>query len=117
MLMFDFSFFVFVVFVYCLVRLLFCQYTGEANAFAINGAEDYVCSFPAMIDDWRQKFHQKSMGETSLMFPFGFVQVLIIYIIEIVSFVFLVLLIFMKAKYYLMGQYNTQSYCDLLVEY
>lgn len=46
-------------------------YQGEANS---RHADDYACTFPAMIDDWRQKFHQKSMGETSSKFPFGFVQ-------------------------------------------
>ena len=33
----------------------------------------YNCTFPAMIDDWRKKFH-KSSGTTAF-FPFGFVQV------------------------------------------
>ncbi|XP_045171966.1 sialate O-acetylesterase-like isoform X2 [Mercenaria mercenaria] len=46
-------------------------YQGEANA----GAPDsYKCRFPAMIDDWRQKFHEGSRGQTDDMFPFGFVQ-------------------------------------------
>lgn len=50
---------------------------GEANS---RNAYDYACSFPAMIDDWRQKFNQKSMGETNSMCPFGFVQVNILLI-------------------------------------
>lgn len=35
----------------------------------------YNCTFPAMIDDWRLSFHQGSAGQTSAVFPFGFVQV------------------------------------------
>ncbi|GFR98150.1 sialate O-acetylesterase [Elysia marginata] len=34
----------------------------------------YACTFPAMIDDWRAKFHLTSKGETNDVFPFGFVQ-------------------------------------------
>lgn len=46
-------------------------YQGEANA----GAPDsYKCRFPAMIDDWRKKFHEGSAGQTDADFPFGFVQ-------------------------------------------
>ncbi|XP_060553645.1 sialate O-acetylesterase-like isoform X2 [Ruditapes philippinarum] len=46
-------------------------YQGESNA----GRPDlYACQFPAMIDDWRKKFHAGSDGETSDHFPFGFVQ-------------------------------------------
>ena len=33
----------------------------------------YNCTFPAMIDDWRKKFHQS--GGSTAYFPFGFVQV------------------------------------------
>lgn len=47
-------------------------YEGEANA----GSPDlYKCRFPAMIDDWREKFHEGSGGQTDANFPFGFVQV------------------------------------------
>lgn len=46
--------------------------TGEANAAK---ADAYMCSFPAMIYDWREKFHKMSQGQTSNQFPFGFVQV------------------------------------------
>ncbi|XP_046365448.1 sialate O-acetylesterase-like [Haliotis rufescens] len=46
-------------------------YQGEANA---GNADKYSCQFKAMINDWRQKFHKASMGETSATFPFGFVQ-------------------------------------------
>ncbi|XP_052232498.1 sialate O-acetylesterase-like isoform X2 [Dreissena polymorpha] len=34
----------------------------------------YACQFEAMISDWRAKFHQASKNQTSVMFPFGFVQ-------------------------------------------
>ncbi|XP_068569165.1 sialate O-acetylesterase-like [Cebidichthys violaceus] len=47
-------------------------YQGEANADYHQ--EQYSCSFPAMIDDWRMAFHQGSGGQTALDFPFGFVQ-------------------------------------------
>lgn len=47
-------------------------YQGEANA---NYHRDlYNCSFPAMIDDWRNAFHKGSQGQTAINFPFGFVQ-------------------------------------------
>ncbi|XP_053388661.1 sialate O-acetylesterase-like [Mercenaria mercenaria] len=46
-------------------------YQGEA----FSGHPDlYACQFPAMINDWRKKFHANSDGETSDHFPFGFVQ-------------------------------------------
>ncbi|XP_060070507.1 sialate O-acetylesterase-like [Ylistrum balloti] len=46
-------------------------YQGEANA----GRPDlYSCQFPAMINDWRQKFSSASLHTTSAEFPFGFVQ-------------------------------------------
>ncbi|KAK3593849.1 hypothetical protein CHS0354_011450 [Potamilus streckersoni] len=48
-------------------------YQGESNSDA--NAANYACQFPAMITDWRQKFHNASDGETDSMFPFGFVQV------------------------------------------
>ncbi|KAM8903262.1 sialate O-acetylesterase-like [Spinachia spinachia] len=47
-------------------------YQGEANA--VYHQDKYSCSFPAMIDDWRLAFHNGSGGQTSLDFPFGFVQ-------------------------------------------
>ncbi|XP_046574680.1 sialate O-acetylesterase-like [Haliotis rubra] len=46
-------------------------YQGEGNR---DYADLYSCQFPAMISDWRQKFHKASLGETSDTFPFGFVQ-------------------------------------------
>lgn len=45
-------------------------YQGEANENSVN----YNCTFPAMISDWRAKFHAGSGGQTDAMFPFGFVQ-------------------------------------------
>ncbi|XP_023678267.1 sialate O-acetylesterase [Paramormyrops kingsleyae] len=48
-------------------------YQGEDNT---NYHQDqYNCSFPAMIDDWRMAFHEGSGGQTALDFPFGFVQI------------------------------------------
>ncbi|KAM8955672.1 sialate O-acetylesterase isoform 2-T2 [Lycaon pictus] len=34
----------------------------------------YNCTFPALIEDWRQTFHHGSQGQTERFFPFGFVQ-------------------------------------------
>ncbi|XP_067909849.1 sialate O-acetylesterase [Heterodontus francisci] len=47
-------------------------YQGEANAVWHNS--EYNCTFPAMIEDWRQIFHQGSGGASEIDFPFGFVQ-------------------------------------------
>ena len=52
--------------------LLVSSYVGEQNAYR---PDDYNCSFPAMISDWRKKFYFGSGFETSPLFPFGFVQV------------------------------------------
>lgn len=46
-------------------------YQGEANS---GNSNLYACQFPAMISDWRKKFHAASDGETRDDFPFGFVQ-------------------------------------------
>uniref|UniRef100_H3AYI4 Sialic acid acetylesterase n=1 Tax=Latimeria chalumnae TaxID=7897 RepID=H3AYI4_LATCH len=47
-------------------------YQGEANA---NLHTDlYNCTFPAMIEDWRNSFHEGSQAQTEPLFPFGFVQ-------------------------------------------
>ena len=48
---------------------------GEANAE--EKSNNYNCTFPEMIKDWRSKFHASSKGETDPVFPFGFVQVLL----------------------------------------
>lgn len=47
-------------------------YQGEANTDWHQA--EYNCTFPAMIEDWRQVFHQGSAGFTGVNFPFGFVQ-------------------------------------------
>ncbi|XP_046365463.2 sialate O-acetylesterase-like [Haliotis rufescens] len=49
-------------------------YQGESNSDPKNGLDRYKCTFPALIDDWRKKFSDASGGQTSNMFPFGFVQ-------------------------------------------
>lgn len=50
-------------------------YQGEANRRNPGGEYDgYNCTFPAMITDWRSKWHAASGGETAVDFPFGFVQ-------------------------------------------
>ncbi|XP_030874046.1 sialate O-acetylesterase isoform X2 [Leptonychotes weddellii] len=47
-------------------------YQGESN---VNFNRDlYNCTFPALIEDWRQTFHRGSQGQTERFFPFGFVQ-------------------------------------------
>ena len=35
----------------------------------------YQCYFPAMINDWRQKWYEGTQKQTKMDFPFGFVQV------------------------------------------
>ncbi|NWV45391.1 SIAE acetylesterase, partial [Daphoenositta chrysoptera] len=47
-------------------------YQGEANAFL--HTDQYNCTFPALIADWRRAFHAGSAGQTELLLPFGFVQ-------------------------------------------
>ncbi|NXE97534.1 SIAE acetylesterase, partial [Menura novaehollandiae] len=47
-------------------------YQGEANAFL--HTDQYNCTFPALIADWRQAFHTGSAGQTEPLLPFGFVQ-------------------------------------------
>uniref|UniRef100_V9KMK3 Sialate O-acetylesterase-like protein n=1 Tax=Callorhinchus milii TaxID=7868 RepID=V9KMK3_CALMI len=47
-------------------------YQGEENTHSYNDL--YNCTFPAMINDWRQAFHEESGGQTEIDFPFGFVQ-------------------------------------------
>ncbi|XP_046556230.1 sialate O-acetylesterase-like [Haliotis rubra] len=46
-------------------------YQGESNVWY---PDLYACQFPAMINDWRKKFHESSEKETDVQFPFGFVQ-------------------------------------------
>ncbi|XP_044524297.1 sialate O-acetylesterase [Gracilinanus agilis] len=47
-------------------------YQGESNAYY--NTDLYNCTFPALIEDWRQAFHYGSLGQTQRLFPFGFVQ-------------------------------------------
>ncbi|NXU19540.1 SIAE acetylesterase, partial [Pardalotus punctatus] len=47
-------------------------YQGEANAFL--HTDQYNCTFPALIADWRRAFHTGSAGQTEPLLPFGFVQ-------------------------------------------
>ena len=51
----------------------FGLFSGESN---VNFNRDlYNCTFPALVEDWRQTFHDGSQGQTERFFPFGFVQV------------------------------------------
>jgi sialate O-acetylesterase len=45
-------------------------YQGESNA----NSNNYNCTFPTMVDDWRNKWNLYSGGGTKSNFPFGFVQ-------------------------------------------
>ncbi|KAM6173572.1 sialate O-acetylesterase [Erethizon dorsatum] len=47
-------------------------YQGESNIYY--NKDLYNCTFPALIEDWRQTFHRGSQGQTERFFPFGFVQ-------------------------------------------
>ncbi|XP_008056032.1 sialate O-acetylesterase [Carlito syrichta] len=47
-------------------------YQGESNIKY--NTDLYNCTFPALIEDWRQTFHCGSQGQTERFFPFGFVQ-------------------------------------------
>uniref|UniRef100_A0A672V7D7 Sialic acid acetylesterase n=1 Tax=Strigops habroptila TaxID=2489341 RepID=A0A672V7D7_STRHB len=47
-------------------------YQGEANAFL--HTDQYNCTFPALIADWRREFHAGSGRQTDPLLPFGFVQ-------------------------------------------
>jgi len=61
-------------------------YQGEANNGHPGGMrpnppqwgggaiDGYNCTFPAMIDDWRLKWHEGTNGQTDSLLPFGFVQ-------------------------------------------
>ncbi len=54
-----------------LVVIRICTYTLSLWT----GYTNYNCTFPAMIDDWRQKWYQATGEQTDAVFPFGFVQV------------------------------------------
>jgi hypothetical protein len=45
---------------------------GEANANT--DGRQYNCSFPALIQDWRAKFHKYTDGAAAADFPFGWAQ-------------------------------------------
>nr|XP_008116435.1 PREDICTED: sialate O-acetylesterase isoform X3 [Anolis carolinensis] len=47
-------------------------YQGEENTHM--NTDLYNCTFPTLIEDWRRTFHEGSMRQTQLYFPFGFVQ-------------------------------------------
>ncbi|XP_041336442.1 sialate O-acetylesterase [Pyrgilauda ruficollis] len=47
-------------------------YQGEANTFL--NTDQYNCTFPALIADWRWAFHTGSARQTEPLLPFGFVQ-------------------------------------------
>ena len=50
-------------------------YQGESDAMAGGSVRsEYECKFRRMIEAWRSAFHTASIGQTSLQFPFGFVQ-------------------------------------------
>ena len=46
-------------------------YQGESNE---NSPLEYNCSFPALIQGWRDAWHASTGGLTDPQFPFGFVQ-------------------------------------------
>ncbi|NWY15040.1 SIAE acetylesterase, partial [Aphelocoma coerulescens] len=46
--------------------------TGEDNTLL--HTDQYNCTFPALIADWRRAFHAGSAGQTEQLLPFGFVQ-------------------------------------------
>ncbi|XP_078466533.1 sialate O-acetylesterase-like isoform X2 [Lampetra planeri] len=48
-------------------------YQGEANTGY--NTDLYNCSFPAMINDWRQGFSIATNGNTDPLLPFGFAQI------------------------------------------
>ena len=48
-------------------------YQGEQNNWV--NPNLYACTFPEMINDWRKKWYQRTVGSTEKLFPFGFVQV------------------------------------------
>jgi len=47
-------------------------YQGERNS--LYRPEFYNCTFPAMIEGWRKEWFEGTSGQTSSIFPFGFVQ-------------------------------------------
>merc|ERR1719384_132134 len=47
-------------------------YQGEANTG--HNRDIYDCTFPSMINNWRQAWYEGTGGDTDQQFPFGFVQ-------------------------------------------
>ena len=48
-------------------------YQGESNT--VINPYLYNCTFPAMINDWREKWYRGTKLNTKELLPFGFVQV------------------------------------------
>ena len=48
-------------------------YQGERNT---RKPKTYNCMFPAMISSWRREWYAGTYGNTEVVFPFGFVQVI-----------------------------------------
>jgi sialate O-acetylesterase len=48
-------------------------YQGESDSGGTR-MDNYNCTFPTMISDWRKNFNSASGGQTNATFPFGFVQ-------------------------------------------
>ncbi|XP_076444485.1 sialate O-acetylesterase-like [Babylonia areolata] len=46
-------------------------YQGEAN---VRHPTEYSCQMKSLVQEWRRQFHQESLQQTSLDFPFGYVQ-------------------------------------------
>ena len=54
-------------------------YQGEQNAgypgdYAGHNRDLYACTFPAMVERWRQRWSENTGDDTDRKFPFGFVQ-------------------------------------------
>jgi hypothetical protein len=56
------------------IFILDCIHTGESNAGNGNNVK-YACLFSKMIQSWREIWNQRTSGITDVQFPFGFVQV------------------------------------------
>ncbi len=59
-------------------------YVGESNSGY--NTDKYNCSFPKMIQSWRETWNERTNGITDIQFPFGFVQVSLLKIFK--SFIF-----------------------------
>ena len=55
--------------------MLLVRRQGESDATHPGGTYDgYNCTFPAMIEGWRELWSAGTGGQTDSTFPFGFVQ-------------------------------------------